>query len=101
MMKCKGYANLGHCYIDVGDYQKGVLCFDVSLLSAAGFKAGEGPAYANLSNAYYKLRDPQKALSYSQMHLKLAKEMVYRRAEATSCGCLGNVYHAWVSTKLR
>ena len=28
------------------------------------------------------------------MHDKLTKEMVYRRAEATSCGCLGNVYHA-------
>lgn len=28
------------------------------------------------------------------MHLKLAKEMGDRRAEAASCGCLGNLYHA-------
>ena len=53
-----GYANLGFCCIDVRDYQ--VLCFEVSLYiaKAAGFKAGEGTTYSNLSNAYFKLRDP-------------------------------------------
>ena len=55
-------------------------------------RAGEGRAYANLSNAYFSLADFQKAIEYDDKDLKIATEIGDRAREGRAYENLGNAY---------
>ena len=57
-----------------------------------GDKAGEGRAYANLGHACYSLGDCERAISYHECHLSIAKELGDKDGEGTAYGNLGNAY---------
>ena len=57
-----------------------------------GDRAGEGKAYSNLSNAYFRLGDFQKSLEYRELHFKISQKLGDREGEINAYGNLGIVY---------
>ena len=55
-------------------------------------RIGEGTAYRNLGNAYYRLGKFQEAIDYHIKCLSIAKEVGDRDGEGTAYGNLGNAY---------
>ena len=66
----------------------------LSVAKELGDRAGEGPAYGNLGNAYQRLGDFKQAVKYHNQHLCIAKELGDRAGEGRAYGNLGNAYQS-------
>ncbi|CAH3131930.1 unnamed protein product, partial [Pocillopora meandrina] len=64
----------------------------LKIAKEVGDKHGEGVAYGNLGNAYFRLGDFKKAIEYHNLHLKIAKEEGDKHGEGNAYGNLGNAY---------
>ena len=83
------YNILGLVYHDLGDLQKAIKFFQLSLdsLSIAkktGNKDFEGTVYINLGAAYRDLGDFQKATEFTRLSLSIAKKSGNKPAEGTA-----------------
>ena len=57
-------------------------------------KAGEGAAYGDLGNAYFRLGDFKQAIEYHQQNLSIAKDVGDRAGEGAAYGNLGNAHNS-------
>ena len=59
-----------------------------------GDRAGEGGAYGNLGNDFYRLGNFKQAIEYQKLRLSIAKEVGDRAGEGGAYANLGNEFYS-------
>ncbi|MCC7160990.1 MAG: tetratricopeptide repeat protein [Anaerolineae bacterium] len=87
-------ANLGSCYIELGEPQRAIELYQerLTLAREIGDRRGEGIAYGNLGVAYADLGAARQAIEFYEQHLNIAREVHDRRGESSALGNLGAAY---------
>ena len=89
------YLNLGHAYLDLGNFKKAIDFFNLHLAIAKemGDTTDEAGAYSNLGIVFYCLGDFKKARDYNSLSLRLAKKVKDKTSEGRASGNLGNAFY--------
>jgi tetratricopeptide (TPR) repeat protein len=86
--------NLGTAYINLGEYQEAIKCFEqVLMISQKENKLGSvALSLGNLGVCYVSLSQYRKAIELYERALILSRELNDKDGECTNLGNLGNVY---------
>ena len=72
------YNNIGNTYYNIGDYNKALEYYELSLKIRKKILGEEHPdtavSYNNIGNSYYNIGDYKKALEYLELSLKIRKK---------------------------
>ncbi len=92
--------NLGDAYIEMGEARKAISLLDdamtgldaADLNSELSYNYGKASIFGNKGNAYYLLKDVDKASECWGQQLDIAREISDYRSQSSALGNLGNAY---------
>jgi tetratricopeptide (TPR) repeat protein len=93
-MQAASVGNLGSAYLNTGQVQKAISCYERALNAAreSGDRLNEGVWLGNLGGCYSNLGETARAIDYHEQALAIDRETGHRLGEANELGNLGIRY---------